>query len=68
MVSSDTSRKWELSSSFTSKRCLRMIHNDKVSNFEELLNKDNSVSIHHNNMEALAIECTKLLMTRHLTQ
>ena len=49
-------------------RCLRMIYNDKISNFEELLNKDNSVSIHHNNMEALAIECTKLLMTRHLTQ
>ena len=27
-------------------RCLRIIYNDKLSNFEELLNKDNSVSIH----------------------
>ena len=30
-------------------RCLRIIYNDKHSNFEELLVKDNSVSIHHNN-------------------
>ena len=37
-------------------RCLRMIYNDKISNFEELLNKDNSVCIHHNNIHALAIE------------
>ena len=29
---------------------------DKHSNFEELLVKDNSVSIHHNNIHALAIE------------
>ena len=35
--------------------CLRMIYNDKISNFEELLNKDNSVSIHYNNIHALAI-------------
>ena len=42
------------------KSCLRMIYNDKISNFEELLNKDNSVSIHHNNKHALAIEMYKL--------
>ena len=30
--------------------------NDKLSNFEEPLHKDNSVSIHHNNIHALAIE------------
>ena len=28
-------------------RCLRMINNDKRSSFEDLLEKDNSVSIHH---------------------
>ena len=33
-----------------------MIYNDKISNFEKLLNKDNSVSIYHNNIHALAIE------------
>ena len=32
-----------------------MIFNDKISNFEELLNKDNTVSIHHNNIHVLAI-------------
>ena len=40
-------------------RCLRMIYNDKISNFEELLSKDNSVSIHHNNIHVLAIEMYK---------
>ena len=41
-------------------RCLRIIYNDKHSNFEELLVKDNSVSIHHNNIRALAIEIYKV--------
>ena len=41
-------------------RCLRMIYNDKISNFEQLLNKDNSVSIHHSNIHALAIEMYKV--------
>ena len=36
--------------------CLRIIYDDKHSNFEELLVKDNSVSIHHNNIHTLAIE------------
>ena len=36
-------------------RCLRIIYNDKHSNFEELLVKDNSVSIH-----TLAIEIYKV--------
>ena len=40
--------------------CLRIIYNDKHSNFKELLNKDNSVSIHHNNVHALAIEMYKI--------
>ena len=31
-------------------QCLRIIYNDKRLNFEELLNKDNSVSIHHHNI------------------
>ena len=37
-------------------RCLRIIYNDQHSNFEELLVKDNSVSIRHNNINTLAIE------------
>ena len=41
-------------------RCLRIIYNYKHSNFEKLLNKDNSVSIHYNNIYALAIELYKI--------
>ena len=36
--------------------CLRTIYNNKLSNFEELLHKYNSVSINHNNIHALALE------------
>ena len=41
-------------------RCLRLIYNDKCSSFEELLVKDKSVSIHHKNIHALAIEMFKV--------
>ena len=41
-------------------RCLRLIHNDKCSSFEELLVKDKSVSIHHKNIHALAMEMFKV--------
>ena len=37
-------------------RCLRLIHNDKLSSYEEPLEKDGSVSIHHKNIQSLAIE------------
>ena len=37
-------------------RCLRIIYNDKQSSFDELLNKDSSVSIHIRNLQKLAIE------------
>ena len=41
-------------------RCLRLIYNDKNSSYEELLTKDGSVSIHHRNIQALAIEFYKI--------
>ena len=41
-------------------RCLTIIYNDKHSIFEVLLNKDDSVSIHDNNVHALAIELYKI--------
>ena len=41
-------------------QCLRIIYNDKTSTFKELLEKDNSVSIHYRNIEALAIEMNKV--------
>ena len=41
-------------------KCLRLIYNDKRSSFEDLLEKDNCVSIHHKNLRALAIEMLKV--------
>ena len=40
-------------------RCLPLIYNDKRSSFEDLSEKDNSVSIHHKHLQALAIEMFK---------
>ena len=41
-------------------RCLRLIYSDKKSSYENLLEKDNLVSIHHKNIQALAIEMFKV--------
>ena len=37
-------------------RCLRLVYNNKKLPFENLLDKDISVSIHHKNLRSLAIE------------
>ena len=37
-------------------RCLRGIYNDGHSSYDELLNLDNSVSVHHRNLQILATE------------
>ena len=42
-------------------RCLRIIYNDKVSTFEQLLEKDNSVSMHTRNLSFLAVEMFKVV-------
>ena len=41
-------------------RALRIIYNDSKSTFEELLNKDNSVSIHHRNLQVSATKTFKI--------
>ena len=41
-------------------RCLRIIYCDKQSSFEELLEKNSSVSIHQRNIQILAIEMYKV--------
>ena len=41
-------------------RYIRIIYNDRLSTFEELLNKDNSVSIYHRNVPCLATEMFKV--------
>ena len=42
------------------KMCLRTIYNDKQSSFNELLEKDGSVSIHERNLRVLASEMYKI--------
>ena len=41
-------------------QCLRIIYNNKHSNFEELLNKDNCFSIHYSNVDEFATELYKV--------
>ena len=41
-------------------RCLRTVYNNKKSNFNELLVKDGSVSIHHQNLQKLGVEMFKV--------
>ena len=41
-------------------RALRITYEDKTSSFCEPLGKDNSVSIHHKNLQALAMEICKI--------
>ena len=40
-------------------RALRIVYNDNVSSFEDLLQRDQSVSIHHRNIRLLGIELYK---------
>ena len=41
-------------------KCLRLIYNDKKLSFENLLDKDKSASIHHENLGSLVIEMYKV--------
>ena len=41
-------------------RCLKTMYNDKQSSFNELLEKDGSVSIHERNLQVLATEMHKI--------
>ena len=40
---------------------LKMVHNDYVSSFQDLLNKDNSFTIHYQNIQTLATKTYKTL-------
>ena len=41
-------------------RCLRLVQNDKLSSYEELLGKDALVSVHHRNIQILAFAMLQL--------
>ena len=42
-------------------KCLRIIHNDKASLYEELLTKDSSVPLHHEKLQKLVVENYKVM-------
>ena len=54
------SRKLNRKINFIHERALRLVYNDYTSSFENLLKKDNSVSIHHRNIQRVAIEMYKV--------
>ena len=41
-------------------RCLRLVYNDNISSFNELLAKDGSICFHHRNIHVLDIKLFKL--------
>ena len=41
-------------------RCLRIVYNDKLSSFQNLLDQDRYVSVHTRNLQTLAIEMYKV--------
>ena len=43
------------------KRCLHIIYNDNTSTFTDLLEIDNSISMHHRNIQVLATELYKFV-------
>ena len=47
-------------------RCLRIIYSGKKSSFDELLDKDKSVYIHHQNIKKLVPKCSKLFKVKTL--
>ena len=49
-----------LESNTYKKELLEFVHNDNESTFEDLLKKDNSLSIHHKNSRLLGIELYKV--------
>ena len=53
---------WRLNNKINSvhERALRIIYQENTSTFQELLNKDNSVSIHYRNLQVLATEIFKI--------
>ena len=55
-----SSRKMNRKINHIHERALRVVYNDYISTFDELLIKDKTVSIHHRNLRQLAIEMYKV--------
>ena len=55
------SRKSNNTTNLLHERVLRIIYNDQISSFQELLDKDISFTVHHFNIKLLAIEIFKVI-------
>ena len=54
------SRKMNRKINYIHERSLRLVYNDYIASFEDLLKRDNSVSIHHRNIQKVALEMFKV--------
>lgn len=45
-------------------RCMWLIHNNKLSSYEKLLEKDESVSVHHRNIQSLATDIFQIKLSQ----
>ena len=54
------SRKMNNKINYIHERALRLVYDDYTTSFEELLSKDKSVSIHHRNIQKVAVEMFKV--------
>ena len=55
------SRKMNRKINHIHERALRLVYDDYISSFKELLRRDNTVSIHHRNVQLVAIEMYKIV-------
>ena len=55
------SRKMNRKINHIHERALRLVYDDYESSFQELLTKDNTVTIHHRNIQYVAIEMYKII-------
>ena len=54
------SRKINRRINYIHERALKLVYDDYISSFEDLLRKDSTVSIHHRNVQKVAIEMYKI--------
>ena len=65
-INKQKNKKTKKKNSNLHERALRLIYRDYSSNFEELLQRDNSVTLYQKNIQAIAIMMLRLWTILHL--